>query len=109
MPAAARQTYMQKIADYRTIERQLTSDPQRGEGLDELFKKGKALEAERDLNFKKDPYFDWSQTFLQIAIVLASVCLITGTLWLLYVSIALGGAGLVLLFNGYTLLLPLGL
>jgi hypothetical protein len=104
MPGAARDLYVKKISDFRALEKQLTSEPEKGEGLDELFKKGKALEAERDLMFKKDPYFDWSQTCLQIAIVLASVCLITGTLWLLYVSAGLGVIGLILLINGYTLL-----
>jgi flagellar biosynthesis protein FliP len=39
--------------------------------------------------------------------VLASVCLITGTIWLLYTSIALGTLGLFLLIDGYTLLVPL--
>lgn len=106
---SVREAYTKKIADYRALEKQLTSDPERKEGLDELFQKGKALEAERDLAFKKDPYFDWAQTFLQIAIVLASVCLITGTVWLLYVSVGLGVLGFLFLFNGYTLLLPLGI
>jgi hypothetical protein len=107
MPAVAREAITKRIAAHRDTEKLLTSDPKSGEGLDELFKKGKALEAERDLAFRKDPYFDWSQTFLQIAIVLASVCLITGTLWLLYLSIGLGAAGLLLLINGSTLLIPL--
>jgi hypothetical protein len=107
LPEVTRQAVSQKIAVYRALDKELTSDPQRGEGLDELWKKGKALEAERDLAFKKDPYFDWSQTFLQIAIVLASVCLITGTIWLLYTSAILGVVGLLMLIDGYTLLVPL--
>lgn len=103
----AKAAYAKRIKDNQVLEKQLTSDPERGEGLDELFAKGKALETERDLAFKRDPYFDWSQTFLQIAIVLASVCLITGTVWLLYVSFGLGVVGLVLLVDGYTLWVPL--
>jgi hypothetical protein len=98
---------IQKIAAYKALVTQLTSDPARNEGLDELWTKGKALEAERDLAFKRDPYFDWSGTFLQIAIVLASVCVITGTVWLLYASAALGALGLLLLLDGWTLLVPL--
>ena len=42
---------------------------------------------------RKDPYFDWSQALLQIAIVLASVHLIIGNLTLLGLSGGLGGAG----------------
>ena len=45
-----------------------------------MFAKGKSLEAERDVALRKDPYFDWSQALLQIAIVLASVHLIIGNM-----------------------------
>ena len=58
----------------------LTTDPVRKEGLDELFTKAKALEVERDVALRKDPYFDWSQALLQIGIVLASVHLIIGNM-----------------------------
>jgi len=51
----------------------LTSEPETGEGLKELMAKVKALEAQRDRAMRKDPYFDYGQALLQIAIVLASV------------------------------------
>lgn len=107
MPEAARKAYAKKIEDYRALDKVLTSDLERKEGLDELFAKAKGLEAERDLALKQDPYYDWAQTFLQIAIVLASVCLITGTMWLLYLSGGLGLLGVLLLANGYTLAVKL--
>jgi hypothetical protein len=100
MPEAARTAYRKKIDDYKALDIVLTSDKAKQEGLDELFAKSKALEVERDLAFRKDPFFDWAQTCLQIAIVLASVCLITGTLWLVYVSAALGLIGVVLMTWG---------
>jgi Domain of unknown function (DUF4337) len=103
MPDAARAAYRKKIDDYKALEISLTSDKAKQEGMDELFAKGKALEAERDLAFKRDPYFDWAQTCLQIAIVLASVCLITGTLWLLYISASLGIIGVILMSWGTVL------
>ena len=34
-----------KIADYKNPDKKLTSDAERGEGLDELFAKGRRLEA----------------------------------------------------------------
>jgi hypothetical protein len=40
---------------------------------------------------------------LQIAIVLASVHLIIGNFWLLGLSGGLGGLGLLLMLNGFTL------
>src|SRR5262249_51197010 len=92
-----------KIKDYREQVQKLTSDPVKKEGLDELFAKGKAAEAERDVALAKDPYFDWSQALLQIAIVLASVHLIIGNMMLLGLSGGLGVLGLLLMLNGFTL------
>ena len=107
MPAESRQKIEAKIADYRAQTQRLTTDPVKKEGLDELFVKAKALEVERDVALRKDPYFDWSQALLQIAIVLASVHLIIGNMALLGMSGGLGGLGLLLMFNGFTLLVPL--
>jgi hypothetical protein len=83
-----------KINEYRADAQRLTSDPVKKEGLDELFTKARALEADRDVALAKDPYFDWSQAFLQIAIVLASVHLIIGNVWLLGQSGGRGALGL---------------
>jgi nitroreductase len=107
MPAAARQAVTKRIAEYRAAVQRLTSEPDKQEGLDELFVKGKALEVERDVALRKDPYFDWSQALLQIAIVLASVHLIIGNLWLLAASGGLGLIGLLLMLDGFTLAVPL--
>ncbi len=93
-----------KIASYREQEKQLTSDAASGEGLDELFAKGKKLEAERDLALRRDPYFDYGEALLQIAIVLASVAIISsGSTTLLAVSGILGAAGALFTLNGFTL------
>jgi Domain of unknown function (DUF4337) len=109
MPAEARQAFDAKIKDYRATVQKLTSDPERKEGLDELFVKGKALEVERDVALRKDPYFDWAQALLQIAIVLASVHLIISNSTLLMMSRGLAGLGILLMLNGFTLLLRLPL
>lgn len=107
MPADARKAFDAKIKDYRATAQKLTTDPEKKEGLDELFAKGKVLEAERDVALRKDPYFDWSQALLQIAIVLASVHLIIGNLMLLGLSAGLAGLGVLLMLNGFTLALKL--
>ena len=103
----ARKAIGDKIKDYRAQAEKLTKDPERKEGLDELFEKGKVLEAERDIAMRKDPYFDWSQALLQIAIVLASIHLIIGSLPLLGLSGGLGIFGVLLMLNGFTLLVRL--
>jgi len=103
MPPEARRAVQDKIKAYRDTVAAFSSDKQRNEGLDELFQRAKALEAERDIALRKDPYFDLSQALLQIAIVLASVALIAGTDALLIASFALAGAGTFLMINGFTL------
>jgi Domain of unknown function (DUF4337) len=107
LSVATREAINKKIAEYKATIQRLTSEPDKQEGLDELFVKGKALEAERDIALRRDPYFEWSQALLQISIVLASVHLIIGSLPLLALSGGLGVLGILLMLNGFTLLLPL--
>jgi len=105
MPAPARTAFDDKIKSYRDTVQRLATEKK--EGLDELSARAKALEAERDIALRKDPYFDWSQAFLQIAIVLASVYLIIGNLSLLGLSAGLSTLGVLLMLNGFALLVPL--
>jgi hypothetical protein len=107
MPGEAKRKFEDRIKDYRAEAQRLTTDPAKKEGLDELFAKAKAMEADRDVALRKDPYFDWSQALLQIAIVLASVHLIIGNLWLLGLSSGLGALGVLLMLNGFTLAVKL--
>ena len=103
MPAPARQAIQAKVSQYRAEVERLTKDPEKGEGVEQLFQKAKAIEAERDVALRKDPYFDWSQALLQIGIVLASVHLIIGNTMLLGLSGGLAALGVLLMINGYTL------
>ena len=103
MPAPARQAIATKVKQYRAEIERLTKDPEKGEGVEQLFQKAKAIEAERDVALRKDPYFDWSQALLQIGIVLASVHLIIGNMMLLGLSGGLAALGVLLMINGYTL------
>lgn len=96
-----------KVASYKALDKQLTSDPESNEGLDELFHRGKALEAARDIAASRDPYFDWGEALLQIAIVLAGVAIISGGSMLIVLSALVGLGGLAMTLNGFTLLLHL--
>lgn len=107
MPDDARKAIDAKMADYRAQDKKLTSDPERKEGLDELFNKAKDLEASRDDAMKRGPYFDYGQALLQIAIVLASIAIISGGNFLLVCSILVGVLGAVVTAGGYTLAFPL--
>jgi hypothetical protein len=103
----ARAAVEAKIADYKKLDAELTSNPKTNEGLDELFTRGKALEAERDVAMRQDPYFDYGEALLQIAIVLAGVSIISGGPMLLTVSAVMGALGAFMTFNGFSLLLTI--
>jgi hypothetical protein len=104
MDPAARAALQAKVDEYRAQDKVLTSDPAKQEGLDELYVKAKALEAARDTALAQDPYFDWSNALLQIAIVLASVSIISGSTVLLVASGGLGLIGALLMLNGFLML-----
>jgi hypothetical protein len=101
----ARKAVEDKIKSHRAEAERLKTDPQ--DGTDRLVAKAKTLEVERDIALRKDPYFDWAQALIQIAIVLASVHLIIGNFMLLGVSAGLAGLGILLMLNGFTLLVSL--
>jgi hypothetical protein len=103
LPQAARAMIDEKVKKYRKDEGRLTSEPETGEGINELLAKGKSLEIQRDRAMQKDPYFDYGQALLQIAIVLASVAIITGGTSLLWLSIVLACLGTVSTLNGFFL------
>jgi len=107
LTAEGRAAIESKIADYRKLDAELTSNPKTGEGLDELFTRGKALEADRDTAMLKDPYFDYGQALLQIAIVLGGVAIISGGTAMLVTSAVMGVLGALMTFNGFTLALDL--
>jgi hypothetical protein len=99
----ARRAIEARIAKYRADEARLSSEPATGEGLKELYAKGKALEIARDRAMQRDPYFDYGQVLLQIAIVLASVAIIAGGMGPLVLSGILALGGTLAMLNGYTL------
>jgi hypothetical protein len=108
LPAPARALIDEKLAKLRSDEARYTSEPETGEGTKELMARARELEKQRDLAMQKDPYFDYGQALVQIAIVLASVAIITGGTMLLVLSGVLSTLGLLLTLNGFFLffLLP---
>ncbi len=103
----ARAAIESKIAEYKKLDAELTSNPKTNEGLDELFNRGKALEAERDTAMRQDPYFDYGEALLQIAIVLGGVAIISGGSMILATSAVMGALGTLMTINGFTLLLDI--
>jgi hypothetical protein len=72
-------------------------------GKKELLAKAESCENERSLALAQHPFYDYSMAMLQIAIVLASASIITGTRLLLGGSAIVGFFGILLFLNGYTL------
>ncbi len=107
MAADARALVEAKIKERKADIAKLTNDPVGKEGLDQLWDKNKALEKSRDQSLARDPYFDFGQAFLQIAIVIASVALISNGNLLLIFSVICAALGSVCTFNGFTMLLQL--
>jgi hypothetical protein len=96
-----------KIDAYRKNVARYETEPETQEGKKELLARAKAAEQLRDHALKQDPYFDYAEVLLQIAIVLASVAIVSGISWLVLGSAALGILGTLLMINGFTLLVAI--
>ncbi len=75
----------------------------------EIEKEAKKLEHERDVNRTKDPYFDYGEVLLQIAIVMASVAIISGSRPVFYFAIVSACLGALCSLNGFFLILRIPL
>jgi len=65
------------------------------------------LEAKRDRNRAKDPYFDYAEVLLQISIVMASISIISLSRRLFCFSIGSAAVGTLFMLNGYFVLFSL--
>ncbi len=70
----------------------------------EIEKEAKQLEHERDVNRGKDPYFDYAEVLLQIAIVMATVSILANSMPVYLFSMGAAGLGALLTLNGFLLL-----
>ena len=55
------------------------------------------------MNRKRDPYFDFAEVLLQIAIVMSSVSILSSSRLMYGLSLMLALGGTFLMINGYTL------
>ena len=103
----AKAEIQKKIDAYRKNIARYESEPETQEGKKELLARAKVMEQARDHALKQDPYFDYAEVLLQIAIVLASVAIVSGISWLVFGSALLGVLGTLLMINGFTLLVAI--
>ena len=107
LPEAAKQAMRDKLAAYRATIARYESEPSTNEGKKELFVRARDHEQKRDHALKQDPYFDYAEALLQIAIVLISVSIIANVAWLALLGGAVGIAGVLLTINGFYLLVEI--
>ena len=87
---------------YEQLLRQMAAEEERYKGeKKEIEKEAKKLEHERDVNRDKDPYFDYAEVLLQIAIVMASVAILAHSRSMFAFALVAAGLGAVLSANGF--------
>jgi len=104
LPEATKQALRKKLDDYKATIARYESEPATNEGKKELLVRAKEHEALRDHALKQDPYFDYAEALLQIAIVLISVSIIASLPWLAFFGGTVGLIGVLLTINGFWLL-----
>lgn len=67
----------------------------------EIERKAKDLEKERDKNENKDPYFDYGEVLLQIAIVMSSIAILASSPQMYGFSLVAAALGTLMSLNGF--------
>jgi len=91
-------------AKYEALRRRFADEERRmAEDKKEIEKDARRLEHERDLYRTKDPYFDYAEVLLQIAIVSASVSILATSRPMYWFSMGLAALGALTTANGFLL------
>jgi hypothetical protein len=85
------------LAKYGEDEQRYNTDKK------EIEKQAKELEHERDLYRTKDPYFDYGEALLQIAIVMASIAILSSSRQVFIFSLVIAVVGGFFALNGFLL------
>jgi hypothetical protein len=101
MKPAAKTLYEAMLKDMRAEEKRY------GQEKMKIEEEAKHLEAERDKNLIKDPYFDYAEVLLQISIVMASISILAVSRQIFYFAIVSASIGTIMMLNGYVLIFKL--
>jgi hypothetical protein len=91
---AAKAALAKQIDNWEKTAARYRNEPETGEGSEQLAKRAKEAEAARDVATDKYHHYEYASAMFQIAIVLASATIITGMVWLAWLSGALLLSGL---------------
>jgi hypothetical protein len=97
MKPDVRKHYESLLKDLRTEEARYREEKKKIED------DAKELEAHRDKNRAKDPYFDYAEVLLQISIVMASISILSGSRQIYVFAIGCASLGTVMMLNGHFL------
>jgi hypothetical protein len=97
---AAKAAAQKQIDDWQKTAARYRSEPSTHEGSEELAERAKHAEEERSLATGKYHHFEIASAAFQISIVLASATIITGMVWLAFVSSILTLAGIAITVLG---------
>ncbi len=90
----AKAALQKQIDDWKKTADRYRSEPETGEGSEQLAARAKQAEEKRDLAMAKYHHFEVASAAFQIGIVLASATIITGMIALAYVAGLLAIAGI---------------
>ena len=83
---AAKAALAKQIEAWEKTAARYRSEPETGEGTEQLAKRAKDAEHEREEATDKYHHYEYASAMFQIAIVLASATIITGMMWLAWIS-----------------------
>ena len=89
------------------LQKTIEEESRYGTEKKDIEKEAKHLEHERDVNRDKDPYFDYAEVLLQIAIVLASIAILAHSRLMFGFSLVSATLGALMAANGFLMLVRL--
>jgi Domain of unknown function (DUF4337) len=112
-----RETLEKKIQQYKETAARYDDEPSKeepgnplkGDGKKQLAAQARYFEEQRDSAMKQDTNFDFAEALFQIAIVLASVAILSFSRMVLRLSLVTGALATLLLVNGFFLFFTLPL
>ena len=90
-----------QIEAWRKTAQRYQTEPETGEGRDELMARAKEAEKKRDRSMAAYHQYELASAAVQIAIVLASAAIVTGAMALAWIGAGLGVLGLVFCLIGF--------
>jgi len=101
---AAKSALAKQVDSWEKTAARYRNEPETGEGSEQLAKRAKEAEVKRDVATDKYHHYEYASAMFQIALVLASATIITGMVWLAWLSGALLLGGLAM--TGFGLYWP---